>query len=136
MATNRLLVSPAFLFFWDLAIVNELDQTQVWCTIKDHPACVEAIQVCPGGYAVLLHFQLFHPHTLQFAETEIKQVVRALPYNAPYRMALSIIPTINDAVSGERYGFWLDGQIIALTTFNVDTLEVPVTLTGNITVCQ
>ena len=126
----------SFPFFWDLAICNELDQTQVWCTINDHPACVEAIHVGPGGRAVLLHFQVYHPHILQFIETEMKQVVRALPYNAPYTMALSIIPTINDAVSGERYGFWLDGQIIALTTFNVDTLEVPVTLTGNITVCQ
>ena len=32
--------------------------------------------------------------------------------------------------------FGLDGHIIAITTFNVDALEVPVTLTGNITVCQ
>ena len=77
-----------------------------------------------------------HPHTLQFVETEIKQVVRALPYNAPYKLALSIIPTFIDGVSGECYGFWLGGQIIALTTFDVDTLEVPVTLTGNITVYQ
>ena len=85
-------------------MLMNLDQTQVWCTIKDHPACIEALHVGPGGYAVLLHFKLFHPHTLQFVETEIKQVVRALPYNAPYKLALSIIPTINDGDSGERYG--------------------------------
>ena len=85
----------------------------------------------------MLHFQLYHPHTLQFVETEIKKAVRALPCNAPYqKLALSIIPTFIDGVSGERYGFWLGGQIIALTTFDVDTLEVPVTLTGNITVYQ
>ena len=81
---NRSLVLPVFPFFWDLGIVHQNDQTQVWCNIKDHPECVEAIQVGPGGYAVLLHFQLYHPHTLQFVETEINKAVRALPCNAPY----------------------------------------------------
>ena len=122
---------------WDLGLVDKNDQTLVWCSINNCPECVKPIKVGPGGYSVLNHFKLYHPDSLQFVESEIKHAVRALPCNEPgQRLALSIIPTFIDGGSGERFGFWLDGAIIALTNYDVETLEGPVTLTGKITVYQ
>ena len=95
------------------------------------------IKAGPGGYSVLSHFKLCHADSLQFVENEIKRSVRALPCNEPgQRLALSIIPTFIDGGTGERFGFWLDGAIISLTTLDIETLQGPVTLTGEITVYQ
>ena len=74
--------------------------------------------------------------SLQFVENEIKRTCRALPCNQGQRLALSIIPTFIDGGTGERFGFWLDGAIISLSTLDVETLEGPVILNGEITVNQ
>ena len=129
--------AAVFPCFWDLGLVDENDQTLVWCSIKDYPQCIEPIKVGPGGYSVLNHFKFYQTDSLPFVESEIKKAVSALPCNEPgQKLALSIIRTFIDGGSGERFGFWLDGAIIALTTFDVETLEGPVTLTGKITVYQ
>ena len=91
MATNRSLVSPSFPFFGTLPFVMNWTKPKFGAPLMT-TLHAETIHVRPGGRAVLLHFQVYHPHILQFIETEMKQVVRALPYNAPYRLALSIIP--------------------------------------------
>ena len=117
--------TAVFPCFWDLGLDDKNDQTQVWCSIKDRPECVEPIKVGPGGYSVLKHFKLYHPDSLQFVENEIKKAVRALPCNEPcQKLALSIIPTFIDGGSGEHYGFWLGGAIIVLTTFDVQTFHL------------
>ena len=121
---------------WDLGIVDKHDSTLVWCIINDCPECQNPIKVGPGGYSVLNHFRLRHADSLQFVENEKKHACCALPCNQGQRLALSIIPTFIDGGTGERFGFWLDGAIISLTTLDVKTLQGPVTLTGEITVYQ
>ena len=130
---NHSAVYPAI---WDLGIVDKQDSSLVWCIINDTPECQVPIKVGPGGYSVLNHFRLWHTDSLQFVENEIKRACRALPCNQGQRLALSIIPTFIDGGTGERFGFWLDGAIISLSTLDIETLEVPVTLTGEITVYQ
>ena len=49
-------------------------------------------------------------------------------------MALSIIPTLIDAGSGVRFGFWFEGAIIASSTLDLE--EGPAILQGAITVYQ
>ena len=128
---NHSAVYPAI---WDLGIVDKQDSSLVWCIINDTPECQVPIKVGPGGYSVLRHFRLWHTDSLQFVENEIKRTWRALPCNQGQRLALSIIPTLIDAGSGVRFGFWFEGAIIALSILDLE--EGPAILKGEITVYQ
>ena len=101
--------SAVYPAIWDLGIVDKQDSSLVWCIINDTPECQVPIKVGPGGYSVLNHFRLWHADSLQFVENEKKHACCALPCNQGQRLALSIIPTFIGAVTGMRYGFWLDG---------------------------
>ena len=81
---------------------------------------------------MLRHFRLCHAASLQFVENEIKRSFSTLPCNQDQRLVLSIIPTLIDAGSGLRFGFWFEGAIIALSTLDLE--ERPVTLEGAISV--
>ena len=128
---NRSAVYPCI---WDLGIVDKHDSTLVWCIINDCPECQNPIKVGHGGYSVVNHFRLWHADSLQFVENEIKCTCRALPCNQDQRLALSVIPTLIDAGSGVRFGFWFEGAIIALSTLDLE--EGPAILKGAITVYQ
>ena len=117
--------------------MDKQDSPLVRCIINDTPECQVPIKVGPGGYSVLRHFRLWQAASLQFVENEIKRTCRALPCNQDQRLALSIIPTLIDAGSGVRFGFWFEGVINALSTLDLENLEEgPVILNGEITVYQ
>ena len=70
---------------------------------------------------------------LQFVENEIKQSCRTLPFNQDQRLVLSIIPTLIDAGSGLRFGFWFEGATIAFAS-TLDLEDSPATLEGAISI--
>ena len=82
---------------------------------------------------MIRHFSKCHAAALQFVENAIKQTCRTLPFNQDQRLVLSIIPTLIDAGSGLRFGFWFEGAIITFAS-TLDLEDSPATFEGAISV--